>query len=172
MEMHIPLNSHCDHLKVDKEKPLTRRLKPNTAVQYVHACIRLDLSRAPTARPHNIPPVQLCFTVRRALDSAISELFGQLTGASMLGYDLLLCKPKILDQSAEFTCSILLAVTGTHLGHLLTALSLLSTDVGGFHMFGIFPNMAECERDKIVLVAEVIGVHDHLFSVNLDPNFS
>ncbi|KAA0188445.1 hypothetical protein FBUS_01818 [Fasciolopsis buskii] len=168
MEIHIPLSTYRRRSHGTDGKLQSSRSKSDSVIHYVHACIRLDLSSTQIPVPDDIPPVQLCFTVRQALDSTLVELFGQLTGASLLSYDLLQCKSKNSSSPTEFACSIILAVNGTHLDHLLTAVSLLNLDVGGFHMLGLLPALTESERGKIVVFGEVHGVHNSLFSINFD----
>ncbi|VDP69220.1 unnamed protein product [Echinostoma caproni] len=168
MEIRVPLNPHCDQQLATNTKPITRRLKSITTVRYVYACIHVDLSQTRFTAPTNVSSIRLCFAVRRALDNAVLELFGQLSGTPLLQYDVLLCRPVIKGYSTEFTCSILLSIVEAHLCQMLTVLGLLSTDVGGYELLSLFPDQVVSQRDNIITYVEVISVHESLFAVNLD----
>uniref|UniRef100_A0A5K3EXY0 Acyl-CoA N-acyltransferase n=1 Tax=Mesocestoides corti TaxID=53468 RepID=A0A5K3EXY0_MESCO len=133
---------------------------------YIHAetqiaLPRCDVMESPTA-------LQIAYAHRRAINAAIVDLFGDISGASVLAYDLLKCTQMEVNNETEKDKTfgrrfeLLVALQRAHADEMIAALSMITAGFCGGEILSLFvPSKASAEtKVSAGLVVDVLGVAD------------
>ncbi|CAI2723796.1 unnamed protein product [Schistosoma spindalis] len=187
MYYEINLNSLKDNNKkhIQREK----RLYSLDNLQYIYArlCI-IDYDGVLNSMNKqqiimSLTSIELCFTIRYAIDITIKDLFGEFSGLPILHYDLLFCHPDINDnddvnhhhqltnsiKASSISWSILLAVPYNNVEKIIAALSFMTNELGGLELINKLFEPMHLNNNSLKFYVDVISVSDSLFNLPCIP---
>ncbi|KAF5402763.1 hypothetical protein PHET_03821 [Paragonimus heterotremus] len=151
---------------------LSRRQKQIIRRRFVHAHIQLSSTKHAmdtVISRMNVPTtVQLCFAIRQGIDNTIMESFGDLSGAPIRCYDLLLCRQDQVVSRESLTWTFVLSIPDSYVPQILTALSFVSSTLGGAELLHLLVESTSLNRDDFSLFVDVLGVYPTMFDLPLD----
>ncbi|CAH8482934.1 unnamed protein product [Schistosoma rodhaini] len=184
-------NKNCSNKKrIQKEK----RLYSLDNLQYIYArlCI-IDFGGILNSMNKqeilmSLTSTELCFAIRRAIDTTIKDLFGEFSGLPILNYDLLFCRREMNDNdnndddshasrhqltnstnAPSISWSILLAVPYTNVEKIIAALSFMTNELGGLELINKLFESIHLNNDSLKFYVDVISVSDSLFNLPCIP---
>lgn len=141
-------------------KNLGKRHELATATVYIHANVRLA----------GIPPkasatdLEIAYAHRRAINAAVVDIFGDVSGAPVLGYDLLKCVTSEDDkkEEGERCYTLVVALQRQYADEMVTALSMITAGFcGGEILTVLVPSNASADiRAAMKLIVDVVGIAD------------
>ncbi|KER26242.1 hypothetical protein T265_06440 [Opisthorchis viverrini] len=175
MEIDVCLDPRT-HDSFDSTVSRSHKHKSSICRRFVFAVVHLTHQKLnPTeldTRLNPPTPLQLCFAMRRSIDSSIIDNYGDLSGARILSYDLLLCRKNPATdthlKTQDLTWSLVLSVPGPHIPQLLSSLSFMTTQGGGDELLGLLLDSTGLSKSDCILYVDVIGVYRTLFELPLD----
>ncbi|CAH8446905.1 unnamed protein product [Schistosoma rodhaini] len=182
-------NKNCSNKKrIQKEKRLYSL--DNLQYIYAHLCI-IDFDGILNSMNKqeilmSLTSTELCFAIRRAIDTTIKDLFGEFSGLPILNYDLLFCRRETNDNNdddpdanrhqltistnaSSISWSILLAVPYTNVEKIIAALSFMTNELGGLELINKLFESIHLNNDSLKFYVDVISVSDSLFNLPCIP---
>ncbi|KAM7535707.1 hypothetical protein Aperf_G00000093786 [Anoplocephala perfoliata] len=98
---------------------------------------------------------------RRAINVVVIDLFGNISGASALNFDILKCKEQTPDETArEQRFSLITATSKAQVNAMITALSMITAGFGGGAILSLFleSNASADLRASARLMVDVLAV--------------
>ncbi|CAH8444227.1 unnamed protein product [Schistosoma bovis] len=133
----------------------------------------------------SLTSIELCFTIRHAIDITIKDLFGEFSGLPILHYDLLFCHPDMNDNNhvnhqhqltnstntPSISWSILLAVPYNNVEKIIAALSFMTNELGGLELINKLFEPMHLNNNSFKFYVDVISVSDSLFNLPCIPMY-
>ncbi|KAK4473676.1 hypothetical protein MN116_003025 [Schistosoma mekongi] len=185
--------NNCSLSKINKRRiQKDKRLYALDNLQYIyaHLCI-IDVGNVLNSMNKestitSLTSVELCFTIRHAIDTTIKDLFGEFSGLPILYYDLLFCHPQnnvntskknhnhyqqqLTNTTNIITWSILLAVPYNNMEKMIGALSFMTNDLGGSVLINkLCESVNLSSNDSLKFYVDVISISDSLFNLPCVP---
>ncbi|KAF6773144.1 hypothetical protein AHF37_07503 [Paragonimus kellicotti] len=138
---------------------LSRRQKQIIRRRFVHA--RLQLSSTKHA-------MDTVISRMNGIDNTIVESFGDLSGAPIRCYDLLLCRQDKVVSRESLTWTFVLSIPDSYVPQILTVLNFVSSTLGGAELLQLLVDSTSLDKNDFSLFVDVLGVYPTVFDLPLD----
>ncbi|CDI98234.1 expressed conserved protein [Echinococcus multilocularis] len=157
-----PTRPHAHHLAC---RPLGKRQAEMVRTAYICAETRIAFVGSLTDTDEKA----VAYAHRRAITAAVGDLFGNISGAPLLAFDLLKCTEvktgrtegaEKLGEIEERRFSLLIALQRAHVNEMVTALSMITAGFCGGEILCLFmaPTAPPEVRASARVLVDVLGV--------------
>lgn len=135
----------------------------STAMGYIHANVRIAGFPHSNLESLNVSSLQIAYAHRRAINTAVMDIFGDASGAPLLSYDLIKCE---LKNEHKGMCDFMLvvAIQRQYLDEMVAALSMINAGFCGGDVLGLLlpPNPSLETRSGMRMLVDVIRISENL----------
>ncbi|CAL8107444.1 unnamed protein product [Calicophoron daubneyi] len=123
--------------------------------------------------------IQFSLAIRRAIDGAIREFFGDLSGAPILCYDMLYCRhcPQRLSDMSDNSVAhplkwpVIFSLPWSRTNQFIAVLSLMNSSFGGGEILSLLgESLTASEKQDVIFYVDVINIYRSLFDVPLEKS--
>lgn len=154
-----PTRPHAQHLNSHRRY---RQQEEAAQIAYIKAETRmaLDCGERSLLKPS---VEEIVHAHRRAITAVVIDLFGNISGAPALNFNILKCKNETPDEiNGEQRFGLIIAMPKAQVNAMITALSMITAGFGGGAILSLFlePNASAELRTSARLMVDVLGVAD------------